>query len=81
MIRRRPPAQRESFPKLTMMSLLVLAVVCVLPARARTLEPRELRPLSDSQIRGLAALDPPLWDAVDSGHMEHLLVERVCGLL
>lgn len=62
-----------SLPLLAFAAALLPAVV----ANAHAHQRRDFRPLSDAQVRAVAELDPPPWDAVDSGHMGKLLVERV----
>ncbi|KAL1410373.1 hypothetical protein Q8F55_004381 [Vanrija albida] len=63
---------------LVLLALLALLapLVSAFASRARR---RDFRALSESQMGALATLDPPEWDAVDSGHLAHLLVPRVSG--
>lgn len=50
--------------------LLLLGVVLA--------EKRDFRLLTVVEVEAIVKLDPPEWQAVDAGHMEHLLVPRVC---
>lgn len=55
-----------------MLAALLLLGVAVLA------EKRDFRLLTDVEVEAIVKLDPPEWPAVDAGHMEHLLVPRVC---
>ncbi|TXT10919.1 hypothetical protein VHUM_01670 [Vanrija humicola] len=59
---------------LLLLLLLAAPLVAALGPRARR---RDFRALSDAQMAAVATLPPAEWDAVDSGHLAHLLVPRV----
>jgi hypothetical protein len=60
---------------------LLFAVAGTLPAVSARNEARNYRTLSAAQIEAIAKLDPPEWESVTGGHLEHLLVPRVCELI
>lgn len=61
--------------RLAPLLLLAAPLVAAFSSRARR---RDFRALTDGQIAAVATLPPAEWDAVDSGHLAHLLVPRVC---
>ncbi|CAK9785737.1 unnamed protein product [Cutaneotrichosporon oleaginosum] len=73
------PARARSALALALLPLLA-ALLLALPSSAFSLRPpHDTRTLSDAQVSALLNLPPEPWKAVDAGHMEHLLVERVSG--
>jgi hypothetical protein len=64
---------------LTLLVWVLVAEAGVVEAHGQR-ERRDFRALSDDQVNAIAALDPPEWDSVDSGHLAKLLVPRVCEL-
>ncbi|GMK59077.1 hypothetical protein CspeluHIS016_0700920 [Cutaneotrichosporon spelunceum] len=82
MDRARPkPRPARAFGVRIISAVTVLAALLVIgPAAAfSTRPPHDTRTLTDVQVSALVRLPPEQWKAVDAGHMEHLLVERVSG--
>jgi hypothetical protein len=62
-------------------SLLPLAVLGfgpILAVAELDYRRRDFRTLTNRQVEGIAKLDPPEWESVTSGHLENLLIPRVC---
>lgn len=69
-----PPliTMRRGLQPWAMLAALLLLVVPILAQK------RDFRQLTDVEVAAIVKLDPPEWPAVDAGHMEHLLVPRIC---
>lgn len=58
-----------------------LSLYLLVPALRTALgsvQPREIRSLSEEHLRMVATADPPEWQSVTEGHLGKMLIPRAC---
>lgn len=75
------PSRRLPNVVLAVLSLLSCCCWTTVHARQAKENRRDFQKLDNGALATLANLGPAQWESVDEGHLQHLLIPRVCTLL